>query len=65
MATMEPKMDSWPGYGPQPDAFPHTLRYCKVCRKMTPHEIRAGAGLVAKMCVKCLESGRNYELDRD
>jgi hypothetical protein len=47
------------------DPTPHTLRYCKVCQKDTPHEIRGGTGMNAKMCVKCLEAGRNYELDRD
>jgi len=58
-------MDPRQGYDPQAETYPHALRYCKVCRQVTPHEIRAGAGLTAKMCVKCLESGRNYELDSD
>ena len=65
ISTMEPKMDSWPGYTSQADALPQTLRFCKVCRKETTHEIRSGAGLTAKMCVICLETGRRYKLDRD
>jgi len=51
----------------QPAAFdlPKTLRYCKVCEKETPHRIHAGDGLVARICVACLEHIRGYELDRD
>ena len=41
---------------------PYAPRYCEVCQRKTPHEIRAGAGLTAKMCVTCLETGRRYEL---
>jgi hypothetical protein len=50
-----------------PAAFdlPKTLRYCKVCQKQTPHRIRAGDGLVARICVACLEHIQGYELDRD
>ena len=47
---------TWPGL---------TLRYCKVCQKETPHEIRAGAGITARPCVECMERGLKYELDRD
>jgi hypothetical protein len=46
-------------------AIPYTLRYCQVCQKKTPHEIRTGAGLTAIMCVTCLETGRKDELDRE
>ena len=42
-----------------------TLRYCKNCQKETPHEIRAGAGMTARICVECTERGLKYELDRD
>jgi hypothetical protein len=67
MCDMEPKpkMDYWPGYSLKGEPLPYTLRFCKVCRKETPHEIRSGAGLTAKMCMKCLADGRRYELDRD
>jgi len=34
--------------------LPKTMRFCKVCRKDTPHEIRRGSGLVAKICMPCV-----------
>jgi hypothetical protein len=58
-------MDYWPGYVSKGDPLPRTLRFCKVCLKETLHEIRSGAGLTAKICVKCMEDERRYELDRD
>jgi len=45
--------------------FPKTLRYCKVCRRDTPHQIRAGAGVIARICIVCLERVLGHELDRD
>jgi len=51
-------------YEPVP-APPKTIRYCKVCRRETPHEILAGSGVVAKVCIPCLEQTERYELDRD
>jgi len=45
--------------------LPRTLRYCKVCGRETAHEIRTGAGVIAKICVACLERTLRYELERD
>ena len=44
---------------------PKTFRFCKVCRKETPHEILANEGVVAYICIPCLEEDLLYELDRD
>jgi len=50
-----------------PEAAPaaRTLRFCRVCRCDTPHEIRSGAGVTARICTACLERALRYELDRD
>jgi len=47
------------------ERLPKTLRYCKTCRKETPHEIRGGVGLTAAICIECLRRALSYELDRD
>ena len=44
---------------------PRTLEYCPVCRKQTPHEIREGDGVLAAICLFCLERALSYEMDRD
>ena len=58
-------MMTWPGHSTASEPLPRTLRYCKSCQKHTPHELRTGAGVVAVICVPCLERALNYELDRD
>ncbi len=45
--------------------WPKTIRFCKVCARETPHEIRQGAGLIATFCVDCIARALSYELDRD
>ena len=45
--------------------LPKTIRFCKVCEKETPHQLREGSGLVAKICIPCMERALHYELDRD
>ncbi len=32
-------------------------KYCDRCRAVTPHQLREGEGLVAKICVVCLLRG--------
>jgi hypothetical protein len=44
---------------------PRTLRFCKTCGCDTPHEIRSGSGVTARICATCLERALRYELDRD
>jgi hypothetical protein len=44
---------------------PRTLEYCPVCRKQTPHEIREGDGVLAAICLFCVERALSYEMDRD
>ena len=56
-------MDSWPGHASQAAALPRALRFCKICQKETPHEVRTGAGLVARMCVECLNALLNFKAD--
>jgi hypothetical protein len=45
--------------------WPKALRYCQACHQETPHQLRQGAGVVATICVLCLQRALNYELDRD
>ena len=44
---------------------PKTIRFCKACQQETPHEVREGGGVVAKLCIPCMERTLYYELDRD
>jgi hypothetical protein len=44
---------------------PKTLEYRPVCPKQTPHEIREGNGVLAAICLCCLERAFTYEMDRD
>ena len=51
---------------PEPiPAPPKTMRFCKVCGRETPHEVRAGNGVVAKICIPCQERELMWNLDRD
>jgi hypothetical protein len=58
-------MLSWPEYQTTAPPLPKTLRFCKSCGKQTTHEVRSGAGVIATVCVPCLERALQYELDRD
>ena len=51
---MEPRTSS---------ALPREIRYCRSCQKETAHEIRFGAGVIATMCVPCLESVLRGQLE--
>jgi hypothetical protein len=44
---------------------PKTIRYCTTCAKETPHEIREGSGIIATICLPCVERALSYELDRE
>ena len=46
-------------------SWPKTMRFCRICSKETPHQIRQGAGVVVTLCIPCLERALTYELDRD
>lgn len=58
-------MAAWSGEFTTKTDWPKTIRYCRVCQKDTPHEIREGAGVVATFCVPCVQRTLSYELDRD
>jgi len=58
-------MRLWEVRSEPPAVMPKTMRYCKVCQKDTPHEVRSGAGVIARMCLPCLERALSYELDRE
>jgi hypothetical protein len=57
-------MSSWP----EPVSFhepPTTIKFCKICQRETPHQIRGGEGVVAVICIPCLDRALTYELERD
>lgn len=58
-------MSTWPEPASFREGLPKTMKYCKVCQKETPHQIRAGAGVTATICLSCLQRALSYELDRD
>lgn len=41
-----------------------TQRFCKMCQKGTPHEIRRISDSSVRFCVPCLERAGLNELDR-
>jgi len=57
-------MSAWPEPASYRDAPPKTLRYCKVCKTETQHEVRSGSGVIAIICVPCLTRVL-CELDKD
>ncbi len=57
-------MSSWP----EPASFhelPTTIKFCKICQRETPHQIRGGDGVVTVICIPCLGHALTYELERD
>jgi len=58
-------MRLWEERSEPPEVMPKTIRFCRVCQKDTPHEVRSGAGVIARMCIPCLERALTYELDRE
>jgi hypothetical protein len=44
---------------------PRTLSFCKVCGEHTSHEWVEGDGVVAKICVRCIERELTNLLGRD
>jgi hypothetical protein len=44
---------------------PQTLRFCKACGRETAHEIRSGSGVIARICVICMDRSLRHELERD
>jgi hypothetical protein len=44
---------------------PRTLSLCTVCGEYTPHEWVEGDGVVAKICVRCIERELTNLLGRD
>jgi hypothetical protein len=65
MDFTEEEMTTWPEPASVHEMRPKTIKYCKVCERDTPHQIRDGQGLVARICVLCLNRALIYELDRD
>lgn len=58
-------MSSWPEPASFQELLPTTLKFCKICQRETPHQIRGGEGVVAVICIPCLRRALTYELDRD
>ncbi len=44
---------------------PRTVAYCAACGEYTPHELMEGDGVVAKICVRCMEHEITDLLGRD
>ncbi len=42
---------------------PKIVSFCQVCEKQTCHELREGDGVIAKVCLSCLERALAYSLD--
>ncbi len=46
-------------------AMPKILSFCRACEKQTCHELREGDGVIAKVCLSCLERALTRSLDGD
>jgi hypothetical protein len=46
-------------------AGPRTLSFCTACGEHTPHEWVEGHGVVAKICVRCVERELTRLLNQD
>jgi hypothetical protein len=46
----------------KPKGLPVTTRFCKQCADYTTHEVRRGAGVVAKICRLCLARAIRYQV---
>jgi hypothetical protein len=44
---------------------PRTLSFCTACGEYTPHEWVKGDGVVAKICVRCIELELTNLLGKD
>lgn len=44
---------------------PRTLSFCTACGEHTPHEWVEGHGVVAKICVRCVERELTRLLNQD
>jgi hypothetical protein len=58
-------MSNWPEPASFHDPLPRTMKECKICQTVTPHEIRCGPGVAAVICMRCLDRALAYELQRD
>jgi hypothetical protein len=58
-------MSSWTEPAFFQKAVPKMIKYCKTCQRETTHEISGGAGVVAVICIPCLNRALTYELERD
>lgn len=51
--------------GSTSEPAPRTLKECKTCQQITPHEIRAGSSIAVTVCTVCLARALAFELARD
>jgi hypothetical protein len=58
-------MSSWPEPASFYEPLPTTIKYCRCCQRETPHQVRSGKGVVAVICIPCLNRALTYELERD
>ena len=58
-------MSSWPEPASVHEPLPTTIKFCRFCQRETPHQIRGGKGVVAVICIPCLNRALAYELQRD
>jgi hypothetical protein len=58
-------MSSWPEPASFHEPLPTTIKFCRFCQRETPHQVRGGKGVVAVICIPCLNRALTYELERD
>ena len=58
-------MSAWPEPASFQEGFPKITKYCKNCKKDTLHQVRVGSGVIATMCIACLERAFGNEQKRD
>jgi hypothetical protein len=58
-------MSSWPEPASFHELLPTTMKFCEICQRETPHQIRSGEGVIAVICIPCLSRVLMCELERD
>ena len=58
-------MGTAPETAPLGEGLAGFMKYCKTCRRDTPHRIGEGDRVIAVICLPCWQRAMNYEMSRD
>ena len=56
-------MSSWPETASFHELLPTTIKFCRICQRDTPHQVRGGRGVIAVICIPCLGRALRGEIE--